>query len=470
MSVTRGFSDMRRFFVLLLVASCFNLLCKQTATASNQPPASANDPARHYWGEAQRLAQAEIFLLNRIEQALLGSDPSRLRAVRGQVFLHTSAVDRFLFSNFPQPSVLCSSPDGNSSIAGTDAVSLEEAQAYCALYASTQDLKPLRAKLAHRAILLAGSAPSSSQLAAQPPRIGGIAKTPIANFTPTLAPAIAVPEDIVAVLQTSRQRLLAMQSLFPVEARFTIPTQTSQSDRPSAELYPAESQPFATFLAQPDTGMARLLPADAYRTASTHNRLLPTTTERSHLTTLVQRSQGLSPRLAVRVEGDLFQLIQADLDYGFMADLGDVAIDTLMTQPFEKLSALPETLEFFYRYRPPSELEAVQTDRRRFFTGKVSAFNLNEPLLSQAPAATNRTYLVRSIQYKVPELLTSGRTLLPSERRILKDLLAMPSSDVLFAFRPVSRRSDGSYTVLWRLLTKFPDPHVGDLDRYVEKY
>jgi hypothetical protein len=464
---------MRRFIVLMLVASCFNLLFKQSVAASAQTQ-TANDPSRSYWLEAQKLAQAQVFLLNRIEQVLTSPDTSRIQAVRGQIFLYTSAVDRFLKSNFPEPSVLCAPPSGtNSSVAGTDAVSLEEAQVYCALYASTQELNPLRAKLDRRALSQGTSTRQVSLVTPsatyKPAVVGKIVNASITNETPSVIPAIAPPDDIVSVLQSSRQRLVEVQSAFPTEARFTIPVQPLRSDRTPYDLYPSESQPFKAFLAQPETGIARLLPTEVYRTASnTQNRLLPTATERSSAATLIQR-EGLSPRLAVRVEGDLFQLIQADLDYGFITDLGDVAIESLSATPFEKLSSIPERLRFFYTYRPPSELEAVQDDRRRFLTGKVAAFNLSEPLSTEIPAATHRTYLVRSIQYKVPELITSGRTLLPNERRILKDLLVMPSSDLLFAFRPVSRRSDGSYTVLWRVLTKFPDPQVRDLDRYVEK-
>jgi hypothetical protein len=35
------------------------------------------------------------------------------------------------------------------------------------------------------------------------------------------------------------------------------------------------------------------------------------------------------------------------------------------------------------------------------------------------------------------------------------------------AFRPVNRRPDGSYTVLWRVLNQFPDPQIEDLEKYV---
>jgi hypothetical protein len=460
---------MSRFFVLVVVASCFNLLYKQTVAMSAQAQ-TADDPSRRYWVEAQKLAQDQVFLLNRIEQALTSPDTNRIRAVRGQIFLYTSTVDRFLKSNFPEPTVLCASSD-TGNIAGTDAVSLEEAQVYCALYASTQELNPLRAKLDRRALkgTLTRQVSLNTPLNDEPAIVGKIAKTSIANVTPVVIPAIAPPDDIVSVLESSRQRLVKVQSAFPTESRFTIPVQPLRSDRTPYDLYPAESQPFSAFLAQPDTGIARLLPTEVYRTASnTQNRLLPTATERFPLATLTQR-EGLSPRLAVRVEGDLFQLIQSDLDYGFITDLGDVAIESLTATPFEKLGSVSEVLRFFYTYRPPVELEAVQSDRRRLTTGKVADFSLSEPLSTQSPAATNRTYLVRSIQYKVPELITSRRTLLPNERRILKDLLSMPSSDLLFAFRPVSRRSDGSYTVLWRVLTKFPDPQVQDLDRYVTK-
>ncbi len=493
---------MSRFFLSVLMASCLSSLIGSTiAAASTRSTAPAVDPSRDYWVEARRLAQNHLVLLNRIERSLSSSDGARLQAVRGQLFLQTSAVDRFLTSSYPTPEVLCAenpSQPGVGSVAGTDAVSLEEAQVYCALYASARELGPLRAQLDRRVGRVAEAAPrflslrSESLEPSQPPLksplrrqqttlnfipetatdpeiMGRVAKTPVESFVMPIAPAIQPPDDILAIVQSSRNHLLQVQSAFPVGIRFTVPVSELQSDRTSDDLYPQESQPYRPFLSQPNTGIARLLPSEAYRQSNPiENRLAPRAADQLPLAVLMQRSEGLSPRLAIQIEGGSFQMVQTDLNYGFMTDLGDVALETL--PPFEKESGLSAALQFFYSYRPPLELEAIQADRRRFITGKVSDLNLSQPLLSQATAATNRTYLVRSIQFKIPEIITSKRSLLPGERSSLRDLLKTPSSDLLFAFRPVSRRADGSYTVLWKILTQFSDPQIRDLDRYVVKY
>ncbi len=458
---------MPRLFLFVLIASCSGSLVGQSiASASTSSTAPTIDPGRDYWLEAQRLAQSHLVLLNRIERSLSSSDGDRLRAVQGQIFLQASAVDRFLKSSYPAPEILCASNSANSgagSVAGTDAVSLEEAQVYCALYTSARELEPLRAQLDRRVGMVA------KEIAA-PRIIGRVAKSPSENLPIPIAPAIQPPDDILAIVQSSRSHLLQVQSAFPVAVRFTVPVQLQSGQTPS-DLYPQESQPYTSFLSQPNTGIARLLPSEVDRASNTsENRLAPTAADQFPLAILMPRSQSLSPRLAIRIEGDRFQIVQTDLDYGFMTDLGDVAIETLLPPSSGRVSSLSEALQFFYSYRPPSEFEAIQADRRRFMTGKVSGLNLSQPLLNQATAAMNRTYLVRSIQFKVPEIITSGRTLLPNERSSLRDLLKTPSSDLLFAFRPVSRRADGSYTVLWKILTQFSDPQIRDLDRYVVKY
>jgi len=469
-AVSKGFSEMRRLFVCVVVISCLGSLVGQSiASASTNSTAPAVDPGRDYWIEAQKLAQNHLVLLNRIERSLSSSDPDQLRAVKGQIFLQTSAVDRFLKSSYPAPEVLCASNPANSgagSVAGTDAVSLEEAQVYCALYSSARDLQPLRAQLDRRSGMVAAdparplSDPSRSRLA-----LDSSLRSPIEITNPVL-PAIQPPDDILAIVRSSRDRLVQVRSAFPVAVRFAVPAQVMQSQQTPYNLYPQESQLYTSFLSKPHTGITRLLSIEAYRTASRtlENRLAPTVAEQLPFAILMQRSNGLSPRLAIQIEGDSFQIVQTDLDYGFMTDLGEVAIETLVLPSVEALPNLSDALQLFYNYRPPLELEAIQADRRRFITGKVS--NLN---LSQATAALNRTYLVRSIQFKVPEIITSGRSLLPRERFLLKDLLNTPSSDLLFAFRPVSRRADGSYTVLWKVLTQFSDPQIRDLDRYVVK-
>ncbi|HAG85728.1 MAG TPA: hypothetical protein DCL61_32465, partial [Cyanobacteria bacterium UBA12227] len=90
------------------------------------------------------------------------------------------------------------------------------------------------------------------------------------------------------------------------------------------------------------------------------------------------------------------------------------------------------------------------------------------PASTQSPVVLKNTYLVRLIQFEIPDVLLTGEPVSRAQRRNLPDILKTPSSDVLVAFQPVHQRLDGSYTVLWRLLYRFPDPKIEDLDQYVE--
>ncbi|NRB07299.1 MAG: hypothetical protein HRU34_08610 [Richelia sp.] len=55
-----------------------------------------------------------------------------------------------------------------------------------------------------------------------------------------------------------------------------------------------------------------------------------------------------------------------------------------------------------------------------------------------------------------------------SDRLYIDSLLEMQSSDVIVAFLPVSRRSDGSYTILWRVVKQLPAPQIQDLEDYLQ--
>lgn len=273
--------------------------------------------------------------------------------------------------------------------------------------------------------------------------------------------------NAVALIKSARQWLARIQPAFPQALRVTVPIDTQATSGKPTDLYLNEAQPHAQFLQQPNTGIARLLPTEIYLDANLNRpqnqRFVPLAEELYPLPVLSKRSDDFSARLAVRVTGNLFKLAPSGIDYGFMADLGDVTLENLLPSiSVGQALTLPEMLKFFYTYRPPAVLEAISADQRHF-----AEQSLEQGISSFAPAQLNRTYLVRSLQFKLPELLTSGRPVPPNQRQILKDLLKMPSSDLLFAFRPVSRRSDGSYTVLWRLLIQFPDPQIQDLEKYV---
>ncbi len=465
--------NIRHFLGVLTI--CFSL-AQPTALSASVRSSPSDDPSRAYWLEAQQLTQDQLLLLSRVEKSLTSAEPNRLRSLQGQLFLHTWAVDRFLKSNYPNPSVFCLSPNGE--VAGTDAVDLAQGQVYCGLYFASENLEILRKDLARRsgiaarplrspvASLLAPQAiPKDNSLVFNLPEgtiIGSVIQPPAGRVLPD-APTSAF--NAVTLIKSARQWLARIQPAFPQALRVTVPIETQATSGKPTDLYLNEAQPHAQFLQQPNTGIARLLPTEVYLDAKLNRpqnqRVVPLAEEPYPLPVLSKRSDNSSARLAVRVTGNVFELVPSGIDYGFMADLGDVMLENLLPS-IGQARSLPEMLKFFYTYRPPAVLEAISADQRHF-----AEQSLEQGISSFAPAQLNRTYLVRSLQFKLPELLTSGRPVPPNQRQMLKDLLKMPSSDLLFAFRPVSRRSDGSYTVLWRLLRQFPDPQIQDLEKYV---
>ena len=148
-----------------------------------------------------------------------------------------------------------------------------------------------------------------------------------------------------------------------------------------------------------------------------------------------------------------------------MADVGDI--------PLEKLDAslqaiAPETRNIFISYQPPKKLNTLQVERRKFITGKHQILTSNQPVVNKIAPKLNHTYLVRSLQFQLPEIIINNQILTRKQRRYIDQLLQMQSSDVILAFRPVRRRADGSYTVIWRVLQQLSDPQIDDLEDYLK--
>jgi hypothetical protein len=193
--------------------------------------------------------------------------------------------------------------------------------------------------------------------------------------------------------------------------------------------------------------------------------LQPSVAERYPFPLLAEGNGEFTPRLTLQAVNNNFQLAPEGINYGFMVDLGDVPLEKLDTS----LKAVsPNIREFFLNYQPPRQLDALQVERRRFLTGKLENFNQSEKILGQLPAVVNHTYLVRSLQFQLPEIIVNGRPVSGRERRYLDQLLKIQSSDIIVAFRPVRRRSDGSYTILWRVVNQLSDPQINDLEEYVK--
>ncbi len=508
-------------------------------SVSPQPVLAQTDTSSLFWPAARQLVQGQMDLLERMEQAFNSADYNRMRAIRAEFILHETAVDRFLRSQYRLPSLLCGRDGVNQGDTGN--LTAEQAQTYCALYASTQALVPIRLWIAERLLMMTTlsdirplplvtgewvrdpatgvrtwqrgdlSVPGQPRFAPAPDLpppttvvVGRPTKQPIANYDPPFQPAIAPPQPATAQMEAAKTRLAQVRATFPAETQFVdARRRTEAAEQLTYGLSPQESQIYSQFARLPNSGVARILPGETYRVpvntlrnrlatpilerypfaaladprspqfpvpANLQNRLAPPELERYPFVPLPRRTNQFTPRLAIQLEDSQFQMVQqSGFDYGFMADLGQVPLEAV--KPDLSNVSLPSAVrQFFLTYRPPTELAALQADQRRFMAGKMdAAWNLDKPLVMAAPVALNHTYVVRSLQFQMPDVITFNRRVVGRDRRNLEALLQMQSSDLLVAFRPINRRFDGTYVVQWRVLSQFPNPQIVDLSKYVQQ-
>jgi hypothetical protein len=483
--------------------------------AESQPHFSQNSPKQSgkvdtFYTKASFFVQEQINLIARMERAFVEPDPNRLRAVRGQLTVHTKSIEGFLkFQEIPAKN-LCrtfANASGNLTLLKKQ---LTEAQAadtqaniWCPLYFSSQELLKLtpaidrllsrRGELAlvrelpivsgerqsHPVLSIGGvQRPELSKKAApfastEPnlslsllPIVRPDAKTAIADYLPPIQPAIAPDTDALATLAVAKQILETAKTAFPKGTKFIEPQETIAAlDRFAYDIDAKEPQTYAKFLAMPNTGIFRVLPHSAYhRQLNTQkNRLQPNVSQRYPFPTLAQTKDGFTPSLTLVIDADKFQIVQQGINYGFMANLGDMPIEKL-EPTLAKVSL--QTREFFLNYQPPKQLNRLQTERKRFFTGKNQAY-AGIPAMSSAPIALNQTYLLRKFQFQLPSAVLSQNPISPQERRDIDELLKMQSSDTVVAFRPVRRRNDGSYTIIWRIINQLDAPQIEDLHEHL---
>jgi hypothetical protein len=470
----------------------------------SQNPAS-EETTKKFYTTAVQLVQQQIYLVARIEQAFASPDPNKMRSVRGQLTVRNYAVESFLKRYNASPKTLCNSK-GEFYPQSALPVQLTESQSqiYCSLYASNQELLKLypvidrllsrRGELAlvRPLPLVSGERQSDPILAIAPvqrpdlgkpaapfasrepnltssplPVVGRTAKTAIANYVAPIQPAIAVPEEAVSSLKTANQILTAVQKVFPANIKFINPQEDAATlDRFAYDIDSQEKQTYAQFLKLPNTGIFRVLPNSAYRNPPNipQNRLQASVSERYPFPSVGEVKGYFNPSLALQMIGDNFQLIHQGIDYGFIIDVGDLPLEKLD----KKLQAVStSTEEFLLNYQPPKKLEDIQIDRRRFLTGKDQNWQDKQIFLANATAKLNHTYLVRSLQFQLPEILLNPKS--PQNSRNRQQLGQIPSSDTIIAFRAVRSRPDGSYTILWRVLDHLPAPQIEDLENYVDK-
>lgn len=483
-----------RYIFLSFLALCLQAISMSALAGEYKPQSkmiqNSLERGDSFYTVTSGFVQDQINLIARIENALSINDANRVRAVRGQVLVHFKAISGFVKRQEPNFKSVC-----------TESLLSKEARILCPLYASSEELlklSPLLDRILSRRgesarvselPLVSGERQSDPVLAISPvmrPNLGRTAtphatrepslpdKAPqiitgsstkklLANYTPPIQGAIKIPQEAIRVLETAEKHIAQAQAEFGQEAKFYNPTQTAIAlDRFAYDVDPQQRQTYSKFLALPQTGIFRVLPYSVYhRPLNTlQNRLSKTVTERYPFPSLGEKD-GFTPNLALSRVGDNFQILPSGIDYSLMANLGDI--------PIEKLDATLKTVttevaKAFLTYQPPTQLSTLQQERRRIASNQHN----NSNLLSSLPVRLNNTYLVRSFQFKLPEAVISGKRLTPQERLSIDELLKISSSDTIVAFRPVRQRSDGSCTVLWRVLNKLTAPQIEDLEAYLK--
>lgn len=180
---------------------------------------------------------------------------------------------------------------------------------------------------------------------------------------------------------------------------------------------------FAEFLKQPDTGLVRLLPREVYDQNPAQPAKLTIRGGGAYYSfTRLTHEYGFGSDLELATNHFLVGF--AGADYGLMTTIGDV--------PLDQISPENAAFTFMANYQPPGDAPSAIQEATSF---RVKARTIDGVMYqSRLAVQLNTTYLLRSINY--------GK------------------SDVLVAFRPVRKDTDGSVVIAWRMLKVYSAPKL----------
>lgn len=495
------------FYFLANIESAFAGKADLQSSPNSVIPHQKSTQVESFDVVSRRLLTGQVNLIFRIEQALIDPDSNKMRAVSGQLVTQTVAVESFLKHQYAYQIALCDQNQGSSvPVDSIPPLSGSNLKIYCSLYNSSRELAKLTPLLdvllsrrgeltvVRELPLVSGEKQSDLVLPMSPvsrpnlhkpatahailePDVDKTAslfidknkKKAIANYLPPVQPAIKPPSAALTILKNAEKFLATAIAEFPDANNFHNPQKTAaELDRLTYDIYLPEKQLYQKLLSMPNTGIYRVLSyqADLRPLNTVENRSQKNVLGRYPFPVLVEPKGDFMPNLPLQIAKGKFQLLPQGVNYGFIADVGDIPLEQLDAS----LQAVaPEKRNIFINYQPPKKLNSLQAERQKIITGKHQVLiNANQPILNTVEANLNRTYLVRSLQFQLPEIIANNQPLTRKQRRYLDQLLAMQSSDVIVAFRPVSRRTDGTYTIIWRVLQELNDPKIDDLDDYLQ--
>lgn len=211
-------------------------------------------------------------------------------------------------------------------------------------------------------------------------------------------------DDVLKQIEAKRAELAAL------EKRFLAP---SEEDRAA----------FGEFLGQPDTGLIRLLPREVFDNDS---KLTIRGGGAYYSFDRLTHAYGYGSDISLQ-QGHL-SVGFAGADYGMLVKVGDGPVDAV---------ALDHPgVRFLSAYSVAKEEPQARVEYRRFGMGTTID---GLPVKSRLPVEINTTYVLRSINYS--------------------------ESDVLVAFKVIGKDADGSVTLLWKLLKKYPKPELARINQ-----
>jgi hypothetical protein len=196
-------------------------------------------------------------------------------------------------------------------------------------------------------------------------------------------------------------------------------------------LAPSESdrELFANFLTQPDTGLIRLLPREKYD-SEVYKKNAKTLTMRGggayYSFARLTHEYGYGSDLAL--DSGYLSVGFAGANYGMLLNIGDISLD--------EISSTHPAVRFLSGYTAATTEPEARVEYRRFGEGTEIDGSIYK---SRVPLETNKTYLVRSIDFS--------------------------TSDVLVAFHVVRTDDDGSAIIAWKLLKKYSVPSIAKTKR-----
>ena len=186
-----------------------------------------------------------------------------------------------------------------------------------------------------------------------------------------------------------------------------------------ALLLPSEEDQavYANFLKQPDTGLIRLLPREEYDC-----KIISSVRGGGSYYSFTERSNeyGYSD---INLEQGNLKTGFAGANYGMLTMLGDV--------PLESVSLETTATNILAVHQPAASEPNARIEQRRWSNGTIVE---GATFKDRLPLKANTTYLLRAVLYS--------------------------SHDSLVAFRVVRIDSDGSATILWKLLKNYPVPQL----------